>query len=143
MLAVEEYEEMQVNLELEKDLRKKAESFAQEVSIHRDLVLNLYFLKNFADDVSKYVLKLNKNLPLRIKEGQLWNNVKFTEPGVRRSGFTFLPCQSLVWPESSPSLLGASLSPSVTWVMLPTQPSGFWNQMEIPQKDFVYYKMLL
>ncbi|XP_048647233.1 shootin-1 isoform X2 [Marmota marmota marmota] len=31
MLAVEEYEEMQVNLELEKDLRKKAESFAQEV----------------------------------------------------------------------------------------------------------------
>lgn len=33
MLAVEEYEEMQVNLELEKDLRKKAESFAQEVSI--------------------------------------------------------------------------------------------------------------
>lgn len=33
MLAVEEYEELQVNLELEKDLRKKAESFAQEVSI--------------------------------------------------------------------------------------------------------------
>ncbi|KAB1270872.1 Shootin-1 [Camelus dromedarius] len=33
MLAVEEYEEMQVNLELEKDLRKKAESFAQEVII--------------------------------------------------------------------------------------------------------------
>ena len=32
MLAVEEYEEMQVNLELEKDLRKKAESFAQEVN---------------------------------------------------------------------------------------------------------------
>lgn len=31
MLAVEEYEELQVNLELEKDLRKKAESFAQEV----------------------------------------------------------------------------------------------------------------
>lgn len=33
MLAVEEYEELQVNLELEKDLRKKAESFAQEVSV--------------------------------------------------------------------------------------------------------------
>lgn len=32
-LAVEEYEEMQVNLNLEKDLRKKAESFAQEVSV--------------------------------------------------------------------------------------------------------------
>ncbi|XP_023367378.1 shootin-1 isoform X2 [Otolemur garnettii] len=31
ILAVEEYEDMQVNLELEKDLRKKAESFAQEV----------------------------------------------------------------------------------------------------------------
>uniref|UniRef100_A0A8I3W3W5 Shootin-1 n=1 Tax=Callithrix jacchus TaxID=9483 RepID=A0A8I3W3W5_CALJA len=34
ILAVEEYEEMQVNLELEKDLRKKAESFAQEPSTH-------------------------------------------------------------------------------------------------------------
>lgn len=33
MLAVEEYEELQVNLELEKDLRKKAESFAQEVGM--------------------------------------------------------------------------------------------------------------
>jgi hypothetical protein len=33
MLAVEEYEEMQVSLELEKNLRKKAESFAQEVSM--------------------------------------------------------------------------------------------------------------
>lgn len=55
MLAVEEYEEMQVNLELEKDLRKKAESFAQEVSIHRDLVLDLCFLKNFAGDMSKCV----------------------------------------------------------------------------------------
>lgn len=36
MLAVEEYEELQVNLELEKDLRKKAESFAQEVCTLRD-----------------------------------------------------------------------------------------------------------
>jgi len=89
MLAVEEYEEMQVNLELEKDLRKKAESFAQEVSIHRDVVLNLYFLKNFTDDMSKYVLKLNKNLPLRIKGGQLWNSVKFTKTGVKRPGSNF------------------------------------------------------
>ncbi|OXB69506.1 UNVERIFIED_CONTAM: hypothetical protein H355_016583 [Colinus virginianus] len=30
VLAVEEYEELHVNFELEKDLRKKAESFAQE-----------------------------------------------------------------------------------------------------------------
>ncbi|XP_011783202.1 PREDICTED: shootin-1 isoform X1 [Colobus angolensis palliatus] len=36
MLAVEEYEEMQVNLELEKDLRKKAESFAQEMFIEQN-----------------------------------------------------------------------------------------------------------
>lgn len=32
VLAVEEYEELHVNFELEKNLRKKAESFAQEVS---------------------------------------------------------------------------------------------------------------
>lgn len=31
VLAVEEYEELQVNFELEKNLRKRAESFAQEV----------------------------------------------------------------------------------------------------------------
>ncbi|XP_040598071.1 LOW QUALITY PROTEIN: shootin-1 [Mesocricetus auratus] len=36
MLAVEEYEELQVNLELEKDLRKKAESFAQEMFIEQN-----------------------------------------------------------------------------------------------------------
>uniref|UniRef100_A0ABI7WWC6 Shootin-1 n=1 Tax=Felis catus TaxID=9685 RepID=A0ABI7WWC6_FELCA len=36
MLAVEEYEEMQVNLQLEKDLRKKAESFAQEMFIEQN-----------------------------------------------------------------------------------------------------------
>ncbi|KAM6185313.1 shootin-1 [Rhynchocyon petersi] len=35
MMAVEEYEEMQENLELEKDLRKKAESFAQEMLIEQ------------------------------------------------------------------------------------------------------------
>lgn len=32
VLAVEEYEELHENFELEKNLRKKAESFAQEVS---------------------------------------------------------------------------------------------------------------
>lgn len=32
VLAVEEYEELQVNFELEQNLRKRAESFAQEVS---------------------------------------------------------------------------------------------------------------
>ncbi|XP_007478990.1 shootin-1 isoform X1 [Monodelphis domestica] len=36
ILAVEEYEEMQVNLELEKDLRKKAETFAQEMFIEQN-----------------------------------------------------------------------------------------------------------
>ncbi|XP_073934326.1 shootin-1 isoform X2 [Castor canadensis] len=36
MLAVEEYEEMQVSLELEKNLRKKAESFAQEMFIEQN-----------------------------------------------------------------------------------------------------------
>ncbi|XP_012659089.2 shootin-1 isoform X1 [Otolemur garnettii] len=36
ILAVEEYEDMQVNLELEKDLRKKAESFAQEMFIEQN-----------------------------------------------------------------------------------------------------------
>ncbi|XP_055447702.1 shootin-1 isoform X2 [Psammomys obesus] len=36
MLAAEEYEELQENLELEKDLRKKAESFAQEMFIEQN-----------------------------------------------------------------------------------------------------------
>ncbi|XP_006831452.1 PREDICTED: shootin-1 isoform X4 [Chrysochloris asiatica] len=36
MLAVEEYEDMQLTLELEKDLRKKAESFAQEMLIEQN-----------------------------------------------------------------------------------------------------------
>ncbi|XP_029466344.1 shootin-1 isoform X3 [Rhinatrema bivittatum] len=36
VLAVEEYEELQVNLELEKDLRKKAESVAQEMFIEQN-----------------------------------------------------------------------------------------------------------
>ncbi|XP_004579846.2 shootin-1 isoform X1 [Ochotona princeps] len=36
VLAVEEYEEMQASLELEKDLRKKAESFAQEMFIEQN-----------------------------------------------------------------------------------------------------------
>lgn len=31
VLAVDEYEELQVNFELEKNLRKRAENFAQEV----------------------------------------------------------------------------------------------------------------
>ncbi|XP_042312966.1 shootin-1 [Sceloporus undulatus] len=35
VLAVEEYEEMQVNFELEKNLRKRAESFAQEMFIEQ------------------------------------------------------------------------------------------------------------
>ncbi|NXK90264.1 SHOT1 protein, partial [Formicarius rufipectus] len=36
VLAVEEYEELHVNFELEKDLRKKAESFAQEMFIEQN-----------------------------------------------------------------------------------------------------------
>lgn len=51
MLAVEEYEEMQVNLELEKDLRKKAESFAQEVNVLQRPHFLVLCLKSFADDI--------------------------------------------------------------------------------------------
>ncbi|XP_051055626.1 shootin-1 isoform X2 [Phodopus roborovskii] len=36
VLAAEEYEELQVNLDLERDLRKKAESFAQEMFIEQN-----------------------------------------------------------------------------------------------------------
>lgn len=38
VLAVEEYEELHVNFELEKNLRKKAESFAQEVSSQEKVI---------------------------------------------------------------------------------------------------------
>ena len=68
MLAVEEYEEMQVNLELEKDLRKKAESFAQEVNVlQRPHFLALYFeelcrwyMKTFFE-VEQTLVTLNKD----------------------------------------------------------------------------------
>uniref|UniRef100_A0A2K5CLE7 Shootin-1 n=1 Tax=Aotus nancymaae TaxID=37293 RepID=A0A2K5CLE7_AOTNA len=74
ILAVEEYEEMQVNLELEKDLRKKAESFAQEVSIFNNKILKL---KNKSSLLYKYlvgagvkVLKLDSLEEERIQHQQ-------------------------------------------------------------------------
>lgn len=53
VLAVEEYEEMQVNLQLEKDLRKKAESFAQEVSIQRPS-----FKRLFLKELCRWCIKI-------------------------------------------------------------------------------------
>lgn len=43
VLAVEEYEELQVNFELEKDLRKRAESLAHEVFKSNNIVRDYFF----------------------------------------------------------------------------------------------------
>lgn len=48
----------------------------------------------------------------------------------------------MTW-EQPLSLLGASLSPSVKWVILRAQPSRFWNPMAQFCKRILYYKMLL
>ncbi|XP_054546408.1 shootin-1 isoform X2 [Talpa occidentalis] len=65
MLAVEEYEEMQVNLELEKDLRKKAESFAQEMFIEQNKLKRQSHLLLQSSAPDQQLLKaLNENAKL-------------------------------------------------------------------------------
>ncbi|KAB0405749.1 hypothetical protein E2I00_001590 [Balaenoptera physalus] len=72
MLAVEEYEEMQVNLELEKDLRKKAESFAQEMFIEQNKLKRQshLLLQNSAPD-QQLLKALDENAKLiQLLEGE-------------------------------------------------------------------------
>lgn len=54
-MAVEEYEELQVNFDLEKNLRKQAESFAQEVGSSKEVLQMKELLQTWA-------LRLNFNL---------------------------------------------------------------------------------
>ncbi|XP_012578971.1 PREDICTED: shootin-1 isoform X3 [Condylura cristata] len=65
MLAVEEYEDMQINLELEKDLRKKAESFAQEMFIEQNKLKRQSHLLLQSSAPDQQLLKaLNENAKL-------------------------------------------------------------------------------
>uniref|UniRef100_A0A2K5CLI3 Shootin-1 n=1 Tax=Aotus nancymaae TaxID=37293 RepID=A0A2K5CLI3_AOTNA len=75
ILAVEEYEEMQVNLELEKDLRKKAESFAQEVSILPDFRVykNISYLKSLTGQIGLEEERIQHQQKVKELEEQLEN----------------------------------------------------------------------
>ncbi|XP_036121689.1 shootin-1 [Molossus molossus] len=65
MLAAAEYEEMQVNLELEKDLRKKAESFAQEMFIEQNkLKRQSHLLLQSSAPDQQFLKALNENAKL-------------------------------------------------------------------------------
>uniref|UniRef100_A0A5F5PMP7 Shootin-1 n=1 Tax=Equus caballus TaxID=9796 RepID=A0A5F5PMP7_HORSE len=82
MLAVEEYEEMQVNLELEKDLRKKAESFAQEMFIEQNKLKRQSYLllQNSAPDQQLLkALDENAKLTQLLEEERIQHQQKVKE----------------------------------------------------------------
>ncbi|NXN43465.1 SHOT1 protein, partial [Rhinoptilus africanus] len=82
VLAVEEYEELHVNFELEKDLRKKAESFAQEMFIEQNKMKrqSQLLLQNSAPD--QQLLKAlddNAKLTHTLEEERLQHQQKIKE----------------------------------------------------------------
>ncbi|KFP78561.1 Shootin-1, partial [Acanthisitta chloris] len=82
VLAVEEYEELHVNLELEKNLRKKAESFAQEMFIEQNKMKrqSQLLLQNSAPD--QQLLKAlddNAKLTQTLEEERLQHQQKIKE----------------------------------------------------------------
>ncbi|NWI55199.1 SHOT1 protein, partial [Calyptomena viridis] len=82
VLAVEEYEELHVNLELEKNLRKKAESFAQEMFIEQNKMKrqSQLLLQNSAPD--QQLLKAlddNAKLTHTLEEERLQHQQKIKE----------------------------------------------------------------
>ncbi|OXB63437.1 hypothetical protein ASZ78_005186 [Callipepla squamata] len=82
VLAVEEYEELHVNFELEKDLRKKAESFAQEMFIEQNKMKrqSQLLLQNSAPD--QQLLKAlddNAKLTHALEEERLQHQQKVKE----------------------------------------------------------------
>ncbi|XP_008825557.1 shootin-1 isoform X2 [Nannospalax galili] len=82
MLAVEEYEEMQVTLELEKDLRKKAESFAQEMFIEQNkLKRQSHLLLQSAVPDQKLLKALDENAKLihQLEEERIQHQQKVKE----------------------------------------------------------------
>ncbi|XP_012873067.1 PREDICTED: shootin-1 [Dipodomys ordii] len=82
MLAVEEYEEMQVNLELEKDLRKKAESFAQEMFIEQNKLKRqsrLLLQSSVPDQQLVQALDENAKLVQQLEEERIQHQQKVKE----------------------------------------------------------------
>uniref|UniRef100_A0A8D2QGN2 Shootin-1 n=1 Tax=Zonotrichia albicollis TaxID=44394 RepID=A0A8D2QGN2_ZONAL len=82
VLAVEEYEELHENFELEKNLRKKAESFAQEMFIEQNKMKrqSQLLLQNFAPD--QQLLKAlddNAKLTHTLEEERLQHQQKIKE----------------------------------------------------------------
>ncbi|XP_054133118.1 shootin-1 isoform X3 [Melozone crissalis] len=82
VLAVEEYEELHENFELEKNLRKKAESFAQEMYIEQNKMKrqSQLLLQNFAPD--QQLLKAlddNAKLTHTLEEERLQHQQKIKE----------------------------------------------------------------
>ncbi|XP_048363071.1 shootin-1 [Sphaerodactylus townsendi] len=82
VLAVEEYEELQVNFELEKSLRKRAESFAQEMFIEQNKLKrqSQLLLQNLAPD-EQLLKALDENAKLNIilEEERLQHRQKVKE----------------------------------------------------------------
>ncbi|XP_023417379.1 shootin-1 isoform X2 [Cavia porcellus] len=79
MLAVEEYEELQVNLELEKDLRKKAESFAQEMFIEQNKLKrqsHLLLQSTLPDQQLLKALEENSKLIQQLEEERIQHQQK-------------------------------------------------------------------
>ncbi|XP_029788515.1 shootin-1 isoform X1 [Suricata suricatta] len=82
MLAVEEYEEMQVNLQLEKDLRKKAESFAQEMFIEQNKLKrqsHLLLQSSAPDQQLLKALEENAKLVQQLEEERIQHQKKVKE----------------------------------------------------------------
>ncbi|XP_051002817.1 shootin-1 isoform X1 [Acomys russatus] len=82
MLAVEEYEELQVSLELEKDLRKRAESFAQEMFIEQNKLKrqsHLLLQSSLPDQQLLKALDENSKLIQQLEEERIQHQQKVKE----------------------------------------------------------------
>ncbi|XP_060097541.1 shootin-1 isoform X2 [Heteronotia binoei] len=82
VLAVEEYEELQVNFELEKNLRKRAESFAQEMFIEQNKLKRqsqLLLQSSVPDEQLLKVLEENAKLNVMLEEERLQHRQKVKE----------------------------------------------------------------
>uniref|UniRef100_A0A0F7Z5Y6 Shootin-1 n=1 Tax=Crotalus adamanteus TaxID=8729 RepID=A0A0F7Z5Y6_CROAD len=82
ILAVEEYEELQVNFELEKNLRKRAESFAQEMFIEQNKLKRqsqLLQQSSTPDEQLSKALDENAKLTQMLEEERLQHQQKIKE----------------------------------------------------------------
>ncbi|XP_054839712.1 shootin-1 [Eublepharis macularius] len=82
VLAVEEYEELQVNFELEKNLRKRAESFAQEMFIEQNKLKRqsqLLLQSSVPNEQLLKALEENAKLNVMLEEERLQHRQKVKE----------------------------------------------------------------